>query len=196
MKFGLAVAVLAGVLASCAPAFTPVVYDQKKDIASLGDLKGQEVWEVVGIGEYSWYGYAFKTPSLKLLTSTSISGMKLRDFGYSKLELSVERKTTENILWVDLARNVNDPENFSEIFWGYTCRVVLPKGEVADEMAGNFTDRTSATNTNLSWDAAYDNLQNWKKGACVIRRLKPETPAEPTEPAAPATPAPTDQPPA
>lgn len=191
MKSGLGLAVVAVVLSSCAPAFTPVVYDQKKDIESLGDLKGQEVWEVVGLGEYAWYGYAFKVPSLKLLASTELSSMKLRDFGYAKLELSVDDRAKEVRLWVDLRRNVIDPKNFSEVLWGYACSVTLPKGEPRDEMAGNFTDRTSATNTTLSMDAMYDNFQGWKKGACVIRKVKLDAPVvEPVSPSnseAPAT---------
>lgn len=189
MNFGLGFAVIAAVLASCAPAFTPVVYDQKKDVESLGDVQGQEVWEVVGIGDYAWYGYAFKVPSLKKLSSTSLSSTKLRDFGYAKLDLSVEKKEKETLLWVDLSRNVTDPKNFSEIVWGYSCRVVLPQGEVTDEMVGNFTDRTSATNTTLSLEAAYDNLQGWKKGACMIRRVQPVV-IEPAVAPKPETPTP------
>lgn len=189
MKFGLGFAVIAAVLASCAPAFTPVVYDQKKDVDSLGDVKGQEVWEVVGIGDYAWYGYAFKVPSMKLLTSGNIMSMKLRDLGYTRLGLSVEKDDKETVMWVDLKRNVVDPQNFSEVLWGYSCRVVLPKDGYSEEMVGSFTDRTSATNTTLSLEAAADNFKGWKKGACMIRRVQPVVIEPPVAPK-PETPTP------
>lgn len=160
------------VLSACAPAFSPVTYDQQKDVAALGGSGNQEVWEVRGQGDYSWWGYAFAVPSLKNLTSAEVPSMKLRDLGSVKLDLAVNLRDGQKTIWVQLKKNVASSSNFSEILWGYSCMVKLQTSEFNQEMSGSFSDRTSATNTALDLNAAADSLKGWKSSTCVIRRIK------------------------